>query len=125
RNGSKPSTAPVSRERGRMYEPSFVCVSNSLTFLTSFFNSGTLETKYINCFDTMLNTILACDLSFAAVNICLPSLGSLSHKKAYKTSPETRIDLPCFLDIEIKAFLNLNISVSLVNQPRTLDIMNF
>src|SRR5699024_9614944 len=92
RNGSKPSTAPVSRDKGLMYEPSFVCVSNSLTFLTSFFNSGTLETKYINCFDTMLNTILACDLSLAAQNNCRPSLGSLSNKNAYKTSPETKID---------------------------------
>src|SRR5699024_3245497 len=125
RNGSKPSTAPVSRDKGRMYEPSFVCVSNSLTFLTSFFNSGTLDTKYISCFDTILNTMLACDLSLAAQNNCRPSFGSLSNKNAYKTRPETNMLLPCFLDIDINAFLNRNMSVSFVNHPRTLEIMNF
>src|SRR5699024_2094547 len=125
KNGSKPSTAPVSRDKGLMYDPSFVCVSNSLTFLTSFLSSGTLETKYINCFATILNTILACDLSLAAVNICLPSLGSLSNRNAYNTRPETKIDLPCLRAIDINAFLNLNMSVSFVNQPRTLAIMNF
>src|SRR5699024_12532488 len=65
------------------------------------------------------------DLSLAAVNICLPSLGSLSNKNAYNTRPETKIDFPCFLDIDINAFLNLNMSVSFVNHPRTLEIMNF
>src|SRR5699024_627309 len=92
KNGSKPSTAPVSRDKGRMYEPSLVCVSNSLTFLTSFLSSGTLETKYINCFVTILNTILACDLSLAAQNNCRPSFGSLSNKNEYNTRPDTRID---------------------------------
>src|SRR5699024_5529962 len=125
KNGSKPSTAPVSRDKGRMYEPSFVCVSNSRTFLTSFFSSGTLDTKYINCLATMLNTILACDLSLAAQNNCRPSFGSLSNKNEYSTRPDTRIDLPCFLAIDMNAFLNLNMSVSFVNQPRTLAIMNF